>query len=69
MNRFFYVYVLVSETDKTTHYPGITRDPSGRLQEHSRVRCPDTAKYKPWRIEMAVAFASEEEARFLLTSA
>jgi predicted GIY-YIG superfamily endonuclease len=63
MKHFFYVYVLVSETDAMKHYTGITRDLSGRLQEHNRGHCPHTAKYKPWRIETAVAFASEEKAR------
>jgi predicted GIY-YIG superfamily endonuclease len=63
MKRFFYVYVLVSEIDARLHYTGITRDLSGRLQEHSRGHWPHTAKYKPWKIETAVAFASEAKAR------
>jgi putative endonuclease len=63
MKRFIYVYILVSETDATKHYAGITRDLSGRLQEHNRGHCPPTAKYKPWRIETAIAFASEKKAR------
>jgi predicted GIY-YIG superfamily endonuclease len=42
---------------------GITHDLFGRLEEHNRGHCPHTAKYKPWRIETAVAFASEEKAR------
>jgi putative endonuclease len=63
MQRFFYVYILVSETDAAKHYTGITRDLSGRLQEHNRGHCPHTVKYKPWRIETAVAFASEAKAR------
>ena len=36
MTRFFYVYVLVSETDPSIHYTGLTRDLSGRLHEHNR---------------------------------
>ncbi|MEO8044058.1 MAG: GIY-YIG nuclease family protein [Spartobacteria bacterium] len=63
MRRFLYVYILVSETDAMKHYTGITHDLSGRLGEHNRGHCPHTAKYKPWRIETAVAFASEEKAR------
>ena len=63
MKRFFYVYVLVSEADAARHYTGITRDLSERLQEHNRGHCPHTAKHTPWRIETAVAFASETKAR------
>ena len=63
MKQFFYVYVVVSETDPKKHYTGITRDLSGRLQEHNRGHCPHTAKYKPWRIATAIAFASETKER------
>jgi putative endonuclease len=63
MRRFVYVYVLVSEADIEKHYTGITRDLSERLEEHNRGHCPHTAKYKPWRIETAIAFASEKKAR------
>jgi putative endonuclease len=62
MKRFFYVYVLVSEIGARLHYTGITRDLSGRLQEHNRGHCPHTVKYKPWKIETAVAFASDAKA-------
>jgi len=63
MRRSLYGYILVSEPDARKHYTSITRDLSGRLQEHNRGHCPHTAKYKPWRIETAVAFASESKAR------
>jgi putative endonuclease len=63
MQRFFYVYVLVSEADSSRHYTGITRNFSERLLKHNQGTCPHTAKYRPWKIEMAVAFASEAKAR------
>jgi putative endonuclease len=63
MKQFRYVYILVSETDAARHYTGITRDLSGRLQEHNRGHCPHTVKHAPWRIETAVAFACETKAR------
>jgi putative endonuclease len=63
MKRFFYVYVLVSETDSSIHYTGMTQELAKRLGDHNRGHCPHTAKFKPWRIETAVAFASEEKAR------
>ena len=63
MKQFFYVYILVSKTDDTKHYTGITRDLFARLQDHNRGHCPHTTKYRPWRIATAVAFASETKAR------
>jgi putative endonuclease len=63
MARFIYVYVLVSETDSSIHYTGVTRDLSGRLQEHNRGNCSHTAKHKPWKIETAIGFKSETKAR------
>ena len=63
MKQFFYVYVVVSETDPNRHYTGITCDLLERLHDHNRGHCPHTAKYKPWRIATAVAFASETKAR------
>ena len=63
MNGFYYVYILVSETDEKAHYSGITRNLNARLSEHNRGKCPRTAKYTPWKIETAVAFRSEAKAR------
>ena len=63
MRRFYYVYVLISDTDQSIHYMGVTRDLSDRLREHNAGKCPHTAKYKPWKIETAIAFNSEAKAR------
>ena len=63
MRQFFYVYILVSEADPAKHYSGITRDLYDRLQVHNRGHCSHTAKYRPWKIETAVAFVSSEGAR------
>ena len=63
MNRFYYVYILVSETDEKAHHSGITRNLNARLIEHNRGKCPHTAKYTPWKIETAVAFRSDAKAR------
>jgi len=63
MARFVYVYVLVSETDSSIHYTGVTRDLSGRLQEHNRDNCSHIAKHRPWKIETAIGFKSETKAR------
>ena len=63
MARFVYVYILISETDPSIHYTGVTRNLPSRLQGHNRGNCPHTAKFKPWKIETAVAFTSERKAR------
>jgi len=63
MERFFYVYVLVSEADNNIHYTGITRNLRERLHDHNRGACPHSSKYRPWRLEMAIAFCSEAKAQ------
>jgi len=63
MARFFYVYVLVSKADPSIHYTAVTRNLSARLYDHNRGNCPHSAKYKPWKVEMAIAFTSEAKAR------
>ena len=62
MPRFFYVYVLVSKTDETIRYTGITRDLQARVTKHNRGRCVHTSKCRPWHLEIAVAFKSERKA-------
>jgi putative endonuclease len=62
MNGFYYVYVLVSETDSETHYTGITPDLTARLKKHNQSACVQTSKRRPWKIETAVAFRSEAKA-------
>jgi predicted GIY-YIG superfamily endonuclease len=63
MTSFFYVYVLVSETDSLLRYTGLTRDLFQRLREHNRGGCSHSVKHKPWKIETAIAFRSETKAR------
>jgi putative endonuclease len=62
-NRFFYVYTLVSEADHRRHYSGMTTDLKRRLSEHNSGGCVFTVKFRPWRIETAVAFHCEAKAR------
>jgi len=63
MTGFYYVYILVSESDDRHDYSGITRNLHARLAEHNQGKCPHTAKQRPWEIETAVAFRSEAKAR------
>jgi putative endonuclease len=53
MNSFYYVYILVSETNEKLHYSGVTRDLNARLSEHNRGKCPHTSKHRPWKIQTA----------------
>jgi putative endonuclease len=62
MKRFFYVYILVSETDASIHYTGITEDLKERLAMHNRGKCANTAADRPWRVETAIAFSSAAKA-------
>lgn len=61
-NTFHYVYILVSESDESRHYTGLTEDLETRLKAHNVGQVPHTAKYRPWRIETAIAFRSREKA-------
>ena len=62
MNPFHYVYVLVSETDETRHYTGITENLENRLISHNYGQVPHTSQFRPWRIETAVAFRARSKA-------
>jgi predicted GIY-YIG superfamily endonuclease len=62
-DQFFYVYILVSKADRSFHYTGITIDLNERLSMHNRGKCNNTAVYRPWHVETAIAFTSETKAR------
>ena len=63
MKRFVYVYLLVSEADKSIHQTGVTTDLKERLAMHNRGKCVHTIAHRPWRIETAIAFTCEGKAR------
>jgi len=60
--KFYYVYTLVCESDEAKHYTGLTQDLENRLQAHNSGQVSHTAKFRPWRIETAVAFRSKSKA-------
>jgi predicted GIY-YIG superfamily endonuclease len=60
--KFFYVYILQSETAAKHFYIGFTEDLQGRLRAHNAGHVPHTAKTCPWRIKTAVAFTERERA-------
>jgi len=62
MKAFTYVYILISETDPTHRYTGLTDDLEARLLSHNQGSNPHTSKYRPWKIETAIAFRSRDKA-------
>ena len=58
----FYVYIPRSKANPSRHYTGFTVDLVGRLDQHNRGKCAHTAKFRPWRVEMAISFRSEQKA-------
>ncbi len=62
MNNFYYVYILTDVATGTHRYTGSTQDLEARLHKHNSGGVPHTSKYKPWRIETAIAFRTKEKA-------
>ena len=62
MQNFHYVYILIDTTTETHHYVGSTQDLQSRLAKHNAGGVPHTSKFKPWRIQTAIAFDSKEKA-------
>jgi putative endonuclease len=70
--KFFYVYILQSESEAGHFYVGLTEDLHARLKKHNAGEVPHTAKLCPWRIKTAIAFTNRERAskfeRYLKTA-
>ena len=62
MQNFYYVYILIDTETEMHHYVGFTQDLSERLAKHNAGEVPHTSKFKPWRIQTAIAFDSKEKA-------
>ena len=61
MKNFHYVYILTDIATETHHYVGSTQDLSARLAKHNAGEVPHTSKFKPWRIQTAIAFDCKEK--------
>lgn len=59
---FYYVYLLKSQSDPSRHYTGLTKDLESRLAKHNRGEVPSTAPYRPWSIDIAIAFHERDKA-------
>ena len=57
-----YVYLLRSIAFPDERYVGRTDDLRTRLLDHNEGRSVHTAKYKPWKLEMYLAFADKPRA-------
>jgi predicted GIY-YIG superfamily endonuclease len=62
LKGFHYVYILKSLIKPDRYYSGLANDLEARLKKHNEGTCPHTKKYRPWRIETAIAFRSREKA-------
>jgi predicted GIY-YIG superfamily endonuclease len=57
-----FVYILQCENDRTRYYTGLTSNVRLRLADHNGGRSTHTAKGRPWRVIVVVAFANERRA-------
>ena len=62
MQNFHYVYILIDTTPETHRYVGSTQDLYARRAKHNAGEVPHTLKFKPWRIQTAIAFDCKEKA-------
>jgi putative endonuclease len=58
----FFTYIIVSETKPGIRYIGHAVDVEKRLQEHNAGKSPHTAKSRPWKLKLYVAFEDLEHA-------
>ena len=58
-----YTYVLESIRQPGKRYTGHTSNLRERLHEHNRGKCLHTAKHRPWKLKLYVAFETLELAR------
>lgn len=56
------VYIIESLSAPGRFYVGSTADVQRRLSEHNSGESPHSAKFKPWELRVAIAFAEDERA-------
>lgn len=57
-----YVYFLQSRTCPWKRYIGITGDLEGRLMAHNAGQSYHTARFRPWKVVVAIRFEDESRA-------
>ncbi len=60
--KFYYVYILQSDSDPERFYTGFTEDLDSRLKSHNSGKSPHTSKYRPWHIKTSIAFTDRKKA-------
>ena len=58
----FYTYILRSLSHPEQRYIGSTSYLKSRLAKHNAGEVPHISKFKPWRIQTAIAFDGKEKA-------
>ena len=58
----FYTYLIQSVTDPTRRYVGHAADLRQRMADHNAGKSPHTAKFKPWKLHVYVAFLDKPAA-------
>jgi putative endonuclease len=61
--KVFYTYILESCSDPAHRYIGHAVDLKARLLEHNAGKCSHTAKYRPWKIKLYLAFETLKHAQ------
>ena len=62
MSKFYYVYLLVDVATESHRYTGVTEDLTARLAKHNAGEVPHTSKFKPWKLEVYIAFETKAKA-------
>jgi putative endonuclease len=62
MAKFFYVYILQSESDPQRFYTGLTDDLRRRVNAHNSGRIRHTTKWKPWQLKTYIALSDRDRA-------
>ena len=57
-----FVYVLRSLANPDRHYVGLTSNVAARLAAHTAGQSAHTAKYRPWKVLVAIEFADATRA-------
>jgi putative endonuclease len=70
--KFFYVYILQSQTAVEHFYVGLTEDLQPRLKKHNAGEVSYTSHFRPWSVKTAIAFTNKNRAvqfeRYLKTA-
>ncbi len=58
----FYTYIIRSINHPSQRYIGSTSDLRKRLAKHNEGGVPHTAPFKPWKLEVYIAFETKAKA-------